>query len=134
MQPADSRMAPTRHHCRAHASAALRAAPARPQRSSLQTLPAALPTPLIPPPPHACRIGELIPTVIAGLPTTLYGTSVSAPTFAGVVMQLNAALRATPGLEGARLGYLNPFLYCESRGRGLLCKRMQLGMRVLQAA
>lgn len=37
----------------------------------------------------------------------------SAPVFAGLVTQLYAAVRATPGLEGARLGHLNPFLYCE---------------------
>lgn len=38
------------------------------------------------------------------------GTSATAPAFAGLVQQLNAAIRATPGLERCNLGFLNPFL------------------------
>jgi tripeptidyl-peptidase-1 len=49
--------------------------------------------------------------VIAGQVNAASGTSVAAPAFAGLVLQLNAALRATKGLENATLGYMNPFLY-----------------------
>jgi hypothetical protein len=34
-----------------------------------------------------------------------------APAFAGLVAELNAAIRATPGLEDKKIGYMNPFLY-----------------------
>ena len=38
------------------------------------------------------------------------GTSASAPAWAGLVARLNAAVRATPGLENKTMGYMNPFL------------------------
>ncbi|KAL4457627.1 hypothetical protein ABPG75_012492 [Micractinium tetrahymenae] len=61
--------------------------------------------------PDLSLVGAAVPVVSAGAPTTLYGTSVSAPVFAGLVMQLNAAIRATPGLEKCKIGYMTPFLY-----------------------
>ena len=44
----------------------------------------------------------------AGIPEHTFGTSISAPVLAGLVAHLNAAIRATPGLEGQRIGYMNP--------------------------
>jgi hypothetical protein len=44
------------------------------------------------------------------LPKPVSGTSASTPNFAGLVMHLNAAVRATPGLEKCKLGFLSPFL------------------------
>ena len=35
----------------------------------------------------------------------------AAPTFAGLVTQINAAIRATKGLEKKTIGWMNPFLY-----------------------
>lgn len=55
--------------------------------------------------------GDAVPVMVAGAPTVVYGTSVTAPVFAGLVAQLNAAIRATAGLETAKIGYMNPFLY-----------------------
>ncbi len=35
----------------------------------------------------------------------------SAPAFAGLVTQLNAKIRSTPGLRRQTIGFMNPFLY-----------------------
>jgi hypothetical protein len=51
-------------------------------------------------------IGATLPVVYSGLPASLYGTSASAPAFAGLVMRLNAAVRATKGYENCRMGFL----------------------------
>ena len=60
--------------------------------------------------PDVALNGWAVPVQSAGLPLPVSGTSVSTPVFAGLVMQLNAAVRATPGLEDCKLGYINPFL------------------------
>ena len=44
----------------------------------------------------------------AAAPLYCAGTSVTAPAFAGLVMQLNAAIRAQRGLERCRIGWMNP--------------------------
>ena len=49
--------------------------------------------------------------VLSGIPTLVAGTSVTAPVWAGLVARLNAAVRATPGLENRTMGFMNPFLY-----------------------
>jgi hypothetical protein len=51
-----------------------------------------------------------MPVQLAGVPQAISGTSASAPAFAGLVLHLNAAVRATPGLGHCKLGFLNPFL------------------------
>lgn len=60
--------------------------------------------------PDLSVVGAGVPIVSAGQPSTVYGTSISAPVFAGLVMQLNAAIRATPGLERCKIGYMTPFM------------------------
>jgi hypothetical protein len=59
--------------------------------------------------PDLSVVSEYAPVVVAGAPVAEFGTSVSAPVFAGLALHLNAAARAA--VPGARLGYLNPFLY-----------------------
>jgi tripeptidyl-peptidase-1 len=61
--------------------------------------------------PDLSLLGDYVPTVTSGAPLVLFGTSASSPTFAGLVAELNAAIRATPGLENKKIGYMNPFLY-----------------------
>ena len=56
-------------------------------------------------------MGSDIPIVVAGEPYAVSGTSVTAPAMAGLVAQLNAAIRATPGFEKKTIGFMNPFLY-----------------------
>lgn len=60
--------------------------------------------------PDVALSGVNMPEQVAGVPGALSGTSASAAAFAELVMHLNAAVRATPGLEHRKLGFLNPFL------------------------
>ena len=48
--------------------------------------------------PDLSLVGAAVPVMSAGQPAASYGTSVTAPVFAGLVMHLNAAIRATQGL------------------------------------
>lgn len=61
--------------------------------------------------PDLSTFGWVAPMMYGLVPSSLAGTSASAPIIAGVVMQLNAAIRATPGLENEKLGYATRFWY-----------------------
>ena len=61
--------------------------------------------------PDLSMIGAAVPVVMQGVPNAAYGTSISAPTFAGLVDQLNAAIRATPEQLDDRVHEPLPVLY-----------------------
>ncbi len=49
--------------------------------------------------PDIALLGGGVPIVVAGQPQLVGGTSISAPAFAGLVAQINAKIRSTPGLQ-----------------------------------
>lgn len=61
--------------------------------------------------PDLALMGQSIPIVTSGQFGFVGGTSASAPAFAGLVAQLNSAVRSTPGLHNQTMGWMNPFLY-----------------------
>ncbi|GAX74705.1 hypothetical protein CEUSTIGMA_g2153.t1 [Chlamydomonas eustigma] len=65
--------------------------------------------------PDISLIGTNVPIVFSGVPLLVSGTSVTSPAMAGLVAQLNAYIRATPGLEDKTIGFMNPFLYWAAR-------------------
>lgn len=67
--------------------------------------------------PDVVTVGHNLITALDGVFQPIDGTSASAPIFAGIVSELNAA-RARVG-KGP-LGFLNPFLYQTAKGTFLL--------------
>ena len=61
--------------------------------------------------PDIALVGMNVAVVASGQPLMVFGTSITAPTMAGLVAQINGAIRATPGLHKKKIGFMTPFLY-----------------------
>ena len=77
--------------------------------------------------PDLSMLGHNIMTITSGQPSFIDGTSCAAPAFAGVVAQLNSAVRSTPGLENRTMGWMNPFLYWAAKIYPKACTDITVG-------